>query len=212
MAAHHSRRLTQRYLQRFWATLGLALLCTSVGCGAKSDKADAVGTTGAAGETGAVRSLSLPTADGKEAVATSLRCIYRQATGADDTLSLQLQFLRHPDHVAFAVYVDDPRPATPYEGAAGQDSHFDFEAYADDVGYRSTLRRGEIVVHLDALPSPDELSDGQDISLRGRLDFNEFSVSETDAYGATGAGRLGVGPGKVPIVCTTSFSIDWVLN
>jgi hypothetical protein len=60
------------------------------------------------------------TADGVEIAYQSTRCIYRQGTGANTTLSLQIQYLDSPDTVAFAFYIDDPPPAHPFRATPSE--------------------------------------------------------------------------------------------
>lgn len=156
--------------------------------------------------------LRLPTADGNLVVAESVRCIYRQSVGSDDTLRLQLQFLGDPEHVAFGIYVDDPKPATPYRGGAGDDSDFRFEAFANGVAYSSALRSTELVVHLDDLPSPGQLGEGQQLSLRGTLELTNFTVPEFSALGETGPGSLKIAPGTLPILCTARFETSQIVD
>ncbi len=60
---------------------------------------------GGAGENMSEESMTLRMVDGTKTVPESLSCIYRQSTGVDDALTVQLQYLGIPGHVAFAVYL-----------------------------------------------------------------------------------------------------------
>ena len=149
----------------------------------------------------------LTTTDGAVIAARSLRCIYRQSTGADNTLSLQLQYLDSPDTVAFALYVDDPVPATPFAAAAGGQGRYSFEAFSDGVGYRDALGDGEVELQLDDLPSPSTLSDGDVVPLEGTLLIDGFSLPERSASGDAGGGTLDLAPTSVDVSCEAVFRL-----
>ena len=156
--------------------------------------------------------LTLTTTDGTDIAARSLRCIYRQSTGADNTLSLQLQYLDSPDTVAFALYVDDPVPATPFAVAAGGQGRYSFEAFSDGVGYRDALSDGEVELRLDDLPSPSTLSDGDVVPLEGTVLIDGFSLPERPASGDVGDGALNLAPGSVDVSCDAVFRLAEVFE
>ncbi len=155
---------------------------------------------------------SLMTADGTEIPSKSLSCIYRQSTGADDALSLQLQYTDAPGSVAFAAYLEDPIPAEPFAVSAGQQGRFDFEVFLAGVGYGSELSGGEVEVRLDSLPSPAALTDGDRVVLQGSLLINQFSLPEKAAVGETATGVLDLASGSVDIDCETTYQSVEVLN
>ena len=185
---------------RIPSSLLLGAVAFLAGCADDAD--DGPGT-----DIGPGADMTLTTTDGTMIPAESLQCIYRQGTGADNTLSLQLQYLDSPDSVAFALYVDDPVPATPFAAAAGQQGRYSFEAFSDGVGYRDELGDGEVELRLDDLPSPSTLSDGDVVRLDGVLLVGRFSLPERPASGEAGTGALGLAPTEVDVGCDAVFQL-----
>lgn len=187
-------------------TILFLAMAFAVGCSSDDDAG-----TGALSDDPQTRQ-ALMTADGAEIISESLRCIYSQNTGADSSLSLQLQYLESPGYVAFALYLSDPIPSAPFAVAAGQQGRFDFEVFAGGVGYRDDLVSGEVEVRLDDLPSPSSLSDGDNVVLEGVLLVNQFSLTERSATGESGAGLLNLASGSVEINCESKFRMVDVVN
>ena len=162
--------------------------------------------------TGSTMNLSLMTTSGTEIPSESLSCNYFQNTGADNTLSLELQYLESADRVSFALFISDPIPAMPFAASAGQQGQFDFEVFFDSVGYRDVLSNGEVEVRLDNLPSPSALSDGDTFMLEGSLLINQFNLEERAATGEAGSGALNLASGSVDIACEVTFQTANVIN
>ena len=154
--------------------LAVAILAIA-GCSNDDDNED----SGVAGDV-----FRLNTADGDTIDAASLDCIYRQDTGASDTLNLQLQYLESPNNVAFALYVEDAVPAVPFVASAGQQGRFVFEAFRGGTAYQEELSNAELEIQLDALPSPSTLSDGDVVPLRGTLQIVPFTLAEAASSGS----------------------------
>ena len=190
-----------RRVTRPTSTLPSLILCAAVSLTGCSDDADEEPDID-----GGIDAV-LVTTDGTTLPARSLRCIYRQSTGADNTLSLQLQYLDSPDTVAFALYVDDPVPATPFAVTAGRQGSYSFEAFSDGVGYRDALSDGEVELRLDDLPSPSILSDGDVVPLEGTVLIDGFSLPETSGSGDVGGGALDLAPGSVDVSCDAVFQL-----
>lgn len=187
-----------------WPTVAQLIVATTVMVGACSQDTDAKMSTPAA-------TTTLKLGDGVEITPESLRCLYRQSTGARDELSLQLQYLSAPNHVAFAVYMTNPAPAKPFVATPGDVDSFTFEAFVDATsGYRSDLEQAEIAVHLDELPQPSALSPGDPVQLHGQLELAEFTMPAVgdDASEAT----LHVPAGSVAVDCEATFQRAQVLN
>jgi hypothetical protein len=122
---------------------------------------------------------ALTTTDGVEIPYESVRCIYRQNTGSDDTLSLQIQYLDTPDTVAFALYINDPTPAHPFRATPGElvEREWGFEAALDGTMYQVGLYGTQATLSLDTLPAPSTLVDGAAVRLHGRLDIGAVALS-----------------------------------
>lgn len=195
---------TARTLQALVLTFAAAVLAViAVGCG------DDGGTTSTGTTSVGPAPEPLVLADGTSIQAQSMSCYYRQSTGASDDLELQLQFLDTPNTVAFAVYVSDVTPATPYSAdAAGAD----FELFTGGTGYRKVLESGEVTVALGALPEPSTLSRGQSVQLNGSLEFAQLTVPEVNALGEVGQGSAEIAPGSVAFSCTANFQISEVME
>jgi hypothetical protein len=151
----------------------------------------------------------LMTADGDEIAYQSTRCLYQQSTGADDTLSLQLQYLDTPNSVAFALYIDDPRPARPFRATPGEVGACTLEVAFDGTMYSTALRGTELALNLDALPAPATLTPGDTVRLRGTLKLDALSLPVS---GDSAAAPLDLAAGSVPLDCEASYDESIVLD
>lgn len=149
--------------------------------------------------------------DGTEIVPQSLRCFYRQDTGASHDLSLQLQYRADLDHVAFAAYLTNPRPASPFVASPRDVARFDFEAFlGGESGYQATLESHEVIVHLDSLPDPSSLRFGDIVPLHGQFEVTAFSLPGT--WPAEPGSTLDLAAGSVAIDCEAEFEEVQVAN
>lgn len=197
------------------ALLGLSFACSEKG-GTPSDSAQA-GDGGAVpyGDAGTTLgdSAALYTADGAAIAAELLRCGYSEETGAVHSVHLGLQYLRDPEHVAFAAYIEDPMPAAPFEIEPHNATRFNFEAFQGDVSYSASLRGSQIMVHLDALPAVSTLHAGDVVHLHGRLDIGALSLPATSTPDESEEpAALAVTAGSVPIDCQSEFSRSVALH
>ena len=156
----------------------------------------------------------LVTADGVEISYQSVRCIYRQSKGADDTLSLQIQYLDTPDTVAFALYMDDPKPARPFRDAPGElvEREWGFEAALDGTMYTAGLYGTQATLSLDNLPAPSSLVPGEVVRLHGRLDISDVSLSSPSIPGGPPGKGLDLTASSIPVDCEASYQESMVLD
>lgn len=154
---------------------------------------------------------ALTTTDGVEIPYQSVRCIYRQNTGSDDTVSLQIQYLDTPDTVAFALYVDNPKPARPFNASPSEATHWNFEAAVDGKMYSYAAFGTELTLHLDALPATSTLEPGHTVRLHGSLDIGAFSLPSS-LVGGPAAYPLELAAGSVPVDCEASYDESIVLD
>ncbi|HEX2875238.1 MAG TPA: hypothetical protein VHP33_28500 [Polyangiaceae bacterium] len=157
---------------------------------------------------------ALTTAGGVEIPYQSVRCIYRQNTGSNDTLSLQLQYLDTPDTVAFALYINDPKPARPFRATPGEavELEWGFEAALDGTMYTAGLNGGQATLSLDALPAPSTLVPGETVRLHGRLDINDVSLSSPSIPGGSAGTPLELAASSVPVDCEASYQESMVFD
>ena len=185
----------------------LAVTTLLLGCSADNDSNN---------DAGVEPPLELPTSltalDGTTIESESLSCTYRQSFGASDLLELQLQYLDTPTTVSFALYLSEPEPSEPFSATAGQQGSFSFEVFQDGVNYSAELVNSEIEVQLDALPAPGSLSDGEVVSLNGRLLISQFSLLERVFTGEAGTRVLDLAAGTVGIDCETEFQLVQTVN
>lgn len=152
---------------------------------------------------------ALKLGDGAEIVPESLRCIYRQATGASDELSLQLQYLSSPGRVAFAAYLTNPVPATPFVATPRDVDELIFEAFSGPAsGNRAELTGAELSVQLDELPPPSSLSAGDVVALHGQIALTDFALPATKE----GESPLQIVAAAVGIDCEATFQLSQVLD
>jgi hypothetical protein len=201
-----------------WLTLTRAALGFSALLAACSDEAETPGnTTLDAGEierdaaTADAGGTSLRTSDGTEITSEALRCIYRQDVGASQNLSLQLQYISEPDSVAFAAYIDNPVPATPFVARPQDVGRLSFEVVLGQARYQLDLTHEEIAVHLDELPPPSSLNPEETVRLRGRLEVTAFSLPRAWSEGDA-ADSLKLAAGFVSIDCEAVFQESEVLD
>lgn len=157
---------------------------------------------------------ALTTTGGDEITYQSVRCIYRQSTGSDDTLSLQIQYLDTPDTVAFALYIDDPKPAHPFRATPGElvEREWAFEAAFDGTMYSAGLYGTQATLELDALPAPSTLAPGATVRLHGRLDITDVSLSPPPLPGGPPGTPLQLAASSVPVDCEASYQESEVLD
>jgi len=190
--------------------IAACVLAFAAGC--SSDDDESPGTVANDPSPGEASGAALMSADGREILSTDLACIYRQSRGADESLSLQMQFLDSPDTIAFALYVDDPVPATPFTAVAGEQGRFSFEAFVDDVRYQDELANNELMLELEELPAPSTLSDGEMVSLRGALTMDPLSLAERASTGDAGDRTLALAANRIEIDCEAPFQLSDAVN
>jgi hypothetical protein len=149
--------------------------------------------------------------DGGQIPSQGLRCGYRQNTGADDSLDLQLQYLSAPNAVAFSAYITDPVPAKPFVATPRDVKRFDFEAVAGG-NYSAKLQEAEITLRLDDLPAPSSLEDRKVVHLHGTLEITAFSLPARTTAEGSDAGTLDLAPATVAVDCMPGFFLNPVLN
>jgi hypothetical protein len=145
------------------------------------------------------------TADGVEIAYQSTRCIYRQGTGANTTLSLQIQYLDSPDTVAFALYIDDPAPAHPFRATPREAGAWTLEVALDGQMYGNVLQGPEVTLSLDTLPAPSTLTPGQTFPLHGELAISALSLPRQPDPGPAATAPLALAGGSVPLDCEASY-------
>lgn len=155
---------------------------------------------------------SLVTLDGTSIDSESLSCNYRQSFGASSLLELQLQYLDSPNSVAFALFISNPVPAEPYTAAAGEQGSFSFEVFLEGVRYSDELDNSEVEVLLDSLPSPDNLSNGDAVTLSGSLIIEQFSLVERFFTNEMGSRVLELNAGSVGIDCVATYQLSETIN
>lgn len=152
------------------------------------------------------------TVDGVEISYQSVSCLYSQSTGADNTLSLQIQYLDTPDTVAFALYIDDPKPAHPYRATPSDVGACTFEAALEGKMYGRVLQAAEVTLSLDTLPAPSTLTPGEIVRLHGALDISALSLPPQPDPGEAPPAPLKLAAASVPIDCEASYQESIVLN
>lgn len=132
-------------------------------------------------------------------------CIYRQEFGGRNTWLLQVQYLSSPNDVAFALYSENPTPATPFVVSTGQQGTFPFEVFMENNGFGDNLINDEITISLDDLPSPSALTDGNIVSFKGSLLVNQFTLPNMSVTDETDNMELVLVAGNVDINCAAVF-------
>ena len=180
------------------------LFAVAASCGDSESSPKDNGSPSDNGNTSGRTNATLVIGDAEAVDFSELRCIYRQITGAIDDLELQLQWLATPDTVAYALYMDRLEPATPFSVLAGDTSaSFRFEVFVDGAAYTDQFSNAEVGVELEALPDPDSLNDGDEVTLRGSLVTQEFILNDRSPT----VGSIIVAEQRVAIDCTTSFAV-----
>lgn len=169
--------------------------------GCKGDNTDAIQDT----------DKDLVLLDGNQVVYESMQCIYRQHTGADDGVSLQLQFLSAPNKIAFELILESPMPGSPFIALAGHPGGFGFSVFNDDNLYGSILNDSEIILMIDDLPFPDSLKPGNTVHLRGSMELSQFSLPDAHEPNEESGTSLEVAAGIVEFDCKAKFQMVQVV-
>ena len=139
------------------------------------------------------------------------RCSELPNKESDSTLTFGLQYLSAPNTVAFALYFENPIPASPFNVVAGQQGRVDFEVVSGDARYSNMLSNSEVEVILEGLPSPSTLSDGDVLTLRGKLVLNQFTLPLDYAWGDVPDQELALMAGVVDVDCEAEYMMAEVV-
>lgn len=158
-------------------------------------------------------SISVGDDEKVEVSAESLSCVYRQAIGASNQLSLQLHYHSSPNKLAFGLStnIENAIPTSPFVASAGQYGAFRFYVVSENSAFHGTLKDSEIIISLDDLPSTSILNEGDSVLFKGNLLISDLVLKHT-SNGDEAETSLVVNASNVEINCDTEYQVSLVLD